>query len=665
MVNIQGARIHQLSSTAFAVQLEKLDQDASKDFENNVIILYSKTEEDCTSWVEKLRTASIRTVEGEYEVGNIIGEGGFAIVRVGRCRKTGELRAIKTIEKEEAHAQLYGREIAIIKRVNHPNIVKTYDVFETENEIHIVMEYMKGGMLYESIEDGIRFHEQDVVQIMREILDGIIYLHSQGIVHRDLKPENVLCTSSTLPFHVKISDFGLSSIADIAEMKEKKVLMCTMIGTPEFIAPEIANREPYTEKVDVWALGMLCYNTITRRLPLDENKDMLLQIRKGVTLTFPEEEWALYGEEVKSFMRAVLCTDPEKRLSPFGCLVHPWLDTIKERKGMSTKIGAHGRFSSFFVTRTNTDGSLAGVDSVGWKESVHRNAVIESGIRTPKKRWAVAFAAVTAVNRFKWLVTPRRANTNPRHSSQSSSARTKERILSGQASINSASRDVSASQISFVDEGVSIRLEPQTIDDEIFSQRHKLEFADGSGDGSSNKFSSFFRGLQGRNTLTQEEQCVQSAGVRARTPEATIDGPKSAPAFMIGKESHGKNSYSDGRKSLLKSRLMNSITRKASNKFAPVRKLSKRLLGKNENKGAAGPSPLAAGALDLELGLGKLGVTEVDESGVVQLEETEANDGDGCNEGVDKPKKRKHKKKVEAVVSPCTPSTQGGHIFEK
>lgn len=341
---MQGAQIGRLGRTNFGIRLNTPEKRAAKDFNNNLIVLYARSEEECNVWVSTLRSASRRKLEDYYEVMEIIGEGGFAKVRLGRCLTTNKKRAIKTMDKAEAHAKVLGTEVAIIKRVDHPNIVKTFDVFESSEQIHIVMEYMEGGMLYDSIEDGVQFDEADVVQFMRELLDGVLYLHEMGIVHRDIKPENVLCTSKQTPLHVKIADFGLSSISTVADMKENRMLMSTMIGTPEFVAPEIARQETYTEKVDMWALGMLCYNVIARRLPLDEDRDMITQIQQGITLTFPEPEWEQYSEHARSFVRSLLCPKYEKRLSPLGCLVHRWVETIAPEQ--STKFAAHGRMSN-------------------------------------------------------------------------------------------------------------------------------------------------------------------------------------------------------------------------------------------------------------------------------------------------------------------------------
>lgn len=343
-INVQGAQIGRLGRCNFGIRLNKLEKRAAKDFQNNLIVLYSRTEDECNVWVSALRNASQRKLEDYYEVMDLIGEGGFAKVRLGRCLTTNQNRAIKTMNKAEAHAKVLGTEVAVIKRVDHPNIVKTFDIFETSEQIHIVMEYMEGGMLYDAIEDGVQFDEVDVIQFTREILDGLHYLHEVGIVHRDIKPENVLCTSKNTPLHVKIADFGLSSISTVADMKANRMLMSTMIGTPEFVAPEIARQQTYTEKVDMWAMGMLCYNVIARRLPMDESRDMIQQIQDGITLSFPEPEWECYSPLAKSFVRSLLCEDPEKRLSPLGCLTHRWLQTAVPEQ--STKFAAHGRMSN-------------------------------------------------------------------------------------------------------------------------------------------------------------------------------------------------------------------------------------------------------------------------------------------------------------------------------
>ncbi|CAN8071195.1 unnamed protein product [Agarophyton chilense] len=644
IINIQGASIVKLSPTHFAIEHNNLDKDASKDFENNRVILYAKDEDECKSWVDCLRYASQRRIQNAYEIGEVIGEGGFAKVRVGRCRRTGELRAIKTMEKEEAHAKLYGREIAIIKRVNHPNIVTTFDVFENENEIHIVMEYMAGGMLYDAIEDGVKFEEADVVQCMREIIDGIIYLHNLGIVHRDLKPENILCTQDVPPFHVKISDFGLSSIANIAEMKEKRLLMSTMIGTPEFIAPEIAKRQPYTEKVDVWALGMLCYNTIAHKLPLDENKDMIVQLRQGINLDFPEKEWEAFGEMAKSFIRAVLCPDPEKRLSPFGCLVHPWLDLKNKSRGVSTKIGAHGRFSSLFLV-TNLFGSDDGRDSNPLLRRKLRSIFV-SGTWSAKTQWMIAFSAVRAFNRFRWLVHPRSVDILVQSVQEGSLSPERKKIQQAkglEVDFDSMTHHISVGSDFSLTEEISSFLD--AAERNRFSIGKQRMFVSGNPyEGPKSLFETMFKVRRKKSKL----EAAVSTGISPELDD--IAEPSSAPASLFARLSDAS----------VTKKVKNTLTKKASGKLsAPVRKLSKRLMKRNDSRRDIGPSPLAAGGLELELNLKSLGVTEVDDGCLLGLERGETskspnNASVGCSPD----------EKAKSVTSPCTPVQDLGAASE-
>ncbi len=225
-VNILGSKVQRLGKLHFAIT--NRPQPGADEQEATHMILYTKTEDLCEKWVSCLHSAATRTLETHYRIGQVIGEGGFASVRIGENRETQEIVAIKSIVKEAEFMQLYGREIAVIKRVEHPNIVKTFDLYETDKRIHIVMEFMRGGMLFDAIEDGLRFTEVDVAQLMREILHGVMYLHENGVVHRDLKPENVLCTDKQPPWHVKIADFGLSKFTQNG-LPSNDMLMQTMI----------------------------------------------------------------------------------------------------------------------------------------------------------------------------------------------------------------------------------------------------------------------------------------------------------------------------------------------------------------------------------------------------------------------------------------------------
>lgn len=317
-MNVQGSTLTTIAKLGFqlAVHDPAVKEAASP------ITLFVRTPAEQEKWVAALSGAINRKLSHFYRELSPIGEGGFAVVRRGFDRRTNEPVAIKTITKKRAHLKLYGREIAILKCVQHPAVVRTLDIFETKDKVHVVMELCEGGMLYSAVQDGVQFEEAHVAMLMRQIFAGVAYLHSSGICHRDLKPENVLCDSSVSPRVVKIADFGLSNV-----FGPQDSMMSTLIGTPEFIAPEIAMRQAYGPAVDVWATGMMMYNVVAGNLPFEEEGDAVIgRLRHELNINFPEPVWRRYSPAALSFVRATLQRDPAKRLTAQAALVHPWLD---------------------------------------------------------------------------------------------------------------------------------------------------------------------------------------------------------------------------------------------------------------------------------------------------------------------------------------------------
>lgn len=153
-------------------------------------------------------------IRKDYKVESIVGKGSFATVRKGRSRETGERVAIKVISKRrlsDADKLNLKNEIEVMKQVDHPNIVKLYDVYEDEKYFFLVMELCKGGELYEKIVEREQFSEAEARNTISPIFDAVIYCHELGIVHRDIKPENMLYTSRSLNRGIiKVSDFGLA-----------------------------------------------------------------------------------------------------------------------------------------------------------------------------------------------------------------------------------------------------------------------------------------------------------------------------------------------------------------------------------------------------------------------------------------------------------------------
>lgn len=283
-----------------------------------------------------MQRASRRKIGNYYGVTGLVGMGSFAEVRIGFDKSSGQQVAIKVMKKNKRDTELM-RSVEcemnfISKNIDHDNIVATYDVFDTRDNLFIVMEYMPGGMLYDILANEGSFTEKNAASVMRDLLYAVQCLHDNDIVHRDIKPENVLALNKTWPLKVKLADFGLADFVLENSFGEKST--CGMYGTPFFVAPEVIRAETYTPAVDVWSLGVLAYNMLSGKLPFDGNniKEVLRRVRSG-RYSFPDAEWGDISAEAKDFIRGLLEVDPKKRLTANKALDHIWLTStnISER----------------------------------------------------------------------------------------------------------------------------------------------------------------------------------------------------------------------------------------------------------------------------------------------------------------------------------------------
>lgn len=170
-------------------------------------------------------------------------------------------------------------ELNILRRVSHHNIIQLIEVFEAQDKVYMVMELATGGELFDRIIAKGSFTERDAAKVLHMVLDGIKYLHGLGITHRDLKPENLLYYHPGADSKILVTDFGLANSGN----KSGDWSMRTICGTPEYIAPEILLRKPYSNAVDIWALGVIAYILLSGSMPFeDENRTRLYRmILKG------------------------------------------------------------------------------------------------------------------------------------------------------------------------------------------------------------------------------------------------------------------------------------------------------------------------------------------------------------------------------------------------
>ena len=203
----------------------------------------------------------------------------------------------------------------------HPHIIHLQDVFITDNEIYMIMEFMKGGELFDYVVGKGTLSEEEASGMIRKIMSAVEYMHRQGIVHRDLKPENLLLTEKGPRREVKIIDFGLSKLLG-AEVETTQ----SFLGTRGYLAPEMLKRQAYTKGVDMWALGVIAFILVCGCLPFDDDATKISDetIKFKFVLRFPG--WAQnLSAPAKDLLGKLLNIDPMARISAAQALEHPWL----------------------------------------------------------------------------------------------------------------------------------------------------------------------------------------------------------------------------------------------------------------------------------------------------------------------------------------------------
>ncbi|XP_034412597.1 serine/threonine-protein kinase MARK2 isoform X9 [Cyclopterus lumpus] len=201
---------------------------------------------------------------GNYRLLKTIGKGNFAKVKLARHVLTGKEVAVKIIDKTQLNSsslQKLFREVRIMKMLNHPNIVKLFEVIETEKTLYLVMEYASGGEVFDYLVAHGRMKEKEARAKFRQIVSAVQYCHQKCIVHRDLKAENLLLDAD---MNIKIADFGFSNEFTMGNKLD------TFCGSPPYAAPELFQGKKYDgPEVDVWSLGVILYTLVSGSLPFD------------------------------------------------------------------------------------------------------------------------------------------------------------------------------------------------------------------------------------------------------------------------------------------------------------------------------------------------------------------------------------------------------------
>ncbi|XP_016538320.2 calcium and calcium/calmodulin-dependent serine/threonine-protein kinase [Capsicum annuum] len=330
------------------------------------------------------RTTSL---SNEYEVTDILGRGGFSVVRRGKSRTTHEVVAIKTLrrfgppEKKEyknnttttnnnsralISESLLTNELLVMRKIvedvsPHPNVIHLYDVCEDSYGVHLILELCSGGELFDRIVGQARYYnEAGAAAVVRQIAKGLEALHGANIVHRDLKPENCLFLNKDKNSPLKIMDFGLSSFEDFANP------VVGLFGSIDYVSPEALSREKITTKTDIWSLGVILYILLSGYPPFfaPSNRQKQQMILNG-QFSFDEKTWKKISSSAKQLISSLLKVDPNMRPTAQEIVEHAWVrGELAKEEEMDAEIVS--RLQSFNARRKFRAAAMASVLSTSF-----------------------------------------------------------------------------------------------------------------------------------------------------------------------------------------------------------------------------------------------------------------------------------------------------------
>jgi len=285
--------------------------------------------------------------KGNYILEETIGEGAFAKVKLGTHIHTGEKVAIKILNKEKlfeealednlangiegCDIQKIRKEINILKRLRHKNVIQLYEIMESKTNLYIVMEYCEGKELFDYIVRHKYLSEREACRFFQQIIDGVEYLHLSNITHRDLKPENLLLDNKK---RIRISDFGLSNMGEKIDS-----LLETPCGTPSYAPPEMLRGEKYNGVFsDIWSCGIILYTMLVGNLPCAESKeDLIYENIMTHNYYFPDN----ISDEAVDLIENMLKIDPSERYDFEQIKSHPWFNLVEPKLKPGIVYGVH------------------------------------------------------------------------------------------------------------------------------------------------------------------------------------------------------------------------------------------------------------------------------------------------------------------------------------
>ncbi|KAI0058992.1 hypothetical protein BV25DRAFT_1901867 [Artomyces pyxidatus] len=300
----------------------------------------SMLDDDAPRLPRRNRKGDDPKVIGLWKIGRTIGKGSSGRVRIARHSKTGQYAAVKIVSKialvnsrmsmqgldEQAERILLGieREIVIMKLIEHPNIMRLYDVWETSTELYLILEYVEGGELFDYLCTKGRLSTPEALGYFQQIISAIDYCHSFNIAHRDLKPENLLLDKDK---NIKVADFGMAAW----QMNNTNGLLQTACGSPHYAAPEVIEGRAYNgSSSDIWSCGVILFALLAGRLPFDD-EDLHTLLEKVKLGSFVMA--SAIDVQAQDLIFRMLEKDVNKRITVPQILAHPFYTSQPPKKG--------------------------------------------------------------------------------------------------------------------------------------------------------------------------------------------------------------------------------------------------------------------------------------------------------------------------------------------
>lgn len=257
-------------------------------------------------------------VLADFDIGKALGKGKFGNVYLAREKSSRYVVALKVLFKKAIRQtnseHQVRREVEIQTHLRHPNILRMYGYFHDDDRVYLILEYAPQGALYKELLNSKRFPEDRAANYIAQLTDALKYCHAKKVIHRDIKPENLLIG---IGGQLKMADFGWSVHAP----SSRRTTLC---GTLDYLSPEMVHGKTHNEKVDLWSLGVLCFEFVVGKAPFESQSgsydDTYHRISKGIYF-IPQ----FVSDLATDLIRRLLVVNPEMRLNLEGIAVHEWI----------------------------------------------------------------------------------------------------------------------------------------------------------------------------------------------------------------------------------------------------------------------------------------------------------------------------------------------------